>query len=228
MPLVAFVNSRNQSLDVLRGVAILLVLGCHVPYFSVWHKIGWAGVDLFFVLSGFLISGLLFREFIETGAIDFQRFIVRRGFKIWPALYVYLVLMRLLVAGQTEVQSGFFQSALFVRNYFPMARHAGFLFDHTWSLSVEEHFYLALPLILLALIRFRGKRGLRFIPVLFVVIAVICLGLRVALHPAESYATHFRIDQLFAGVTLGYLYQFHREGFRTLATNCLCPSRLCC
>ena len=51
---MAFVNSRSRSLDVLRGTAILLVLGRHVSYFQVWHKVGWAGVDLFFVLSGFL------------------------------------------------------------------------------------------------------------------------------------------------------------------------------
>ena len=53
-------NSRNQSLDVLRGIAILLVLGRHFNYFPLWRQAGWIGVDLFFVLSGFLISGLLF------------------------------------------------------------------------------------------------------------------------------------------------------------------------
>ena len=56
---------RNQSLDVLRCVAILLVLGRHLDYYPLWSKIGWIGVDLFFVLSGFLVSGLLFHEFKE-------------------------------------------------------------------------------------------------------------------------------------------------------------------
>jgi len=212
-------KSRNQSLDVLRGVAILLVLGGHVPYFYLWHKIGWAGVDLFFVLSGFLISGLLFREFIETGAINFRRFIIRRGFKIWPALYVYLLVMRLLMAGQPGgVQSGFIESVLFVRNYFPMADRGGYFFDHTWSLAVEEHFYLLLPLLLMALIRLGGG-GLRLVPWIFLFTATACLALRFAFHPEQCYATHFRIDELFGGVTLGYLHHFHRERFRTLATN---------
>src|SRR5437667_10095017 len=67
------VDPRNQSLDVLRGMAILLVLGEHFPYYKSWAKIGWIGVDLFFVLSGFLISGLLFREYQQRNSIDFPR-----------------------------------------------------------------------------------------------------------------------------------------------------------
>ena len=76
-------NSRNQSLDVLRGIAILLVLGRHFNYFPLWRQAGWIGVDLFFVLSGFLISGLLFQEYKNTGKLDVRRFILRRGLKIW-------------------------------------------------------------------------------------------------------------------------------------------------
>src|SRR5438552_10759297 len=64
---------RNRSLDVLRGVAVLLVIGHHHPYFPIWHRAGGVGVDLFFVLSGFLISGLLFSEYKRSGRIDFLR-----------------------------------------------------------------------------------------------------------------------------------------------------------
>src|SRR6266404_5072272 len=84
----ANLNSRNQSLDVLRGVAILLVLGRHAPYIehshylNFWFRIGWSGVDLFFVLSGFLISGLLFSEFKRTGEIELKRFWIRRAFDL--------------------------------------------------------------------------------------------------------------------------------------------------
>jgi len=78
-------NSRNQSLDMLRGVAVLLVLGRHMDGAGIWSSAGWCGVDLFFVLSGFLISGLLFTEFKKTGTIDVKRFWIRRGFKIYPA-----------------------------------------------------------------------------------------------------------------------------------------------
>jgi peptidoglycan/LPS O-acetylase OafA/YrhL len=77
-------GTRNQSLDVLRALAVLLVMGRHFPYYALWGRVGWIGVDLFFVLSGFLISGLLFQEYKRTGMIDFWRFMFRRGLKIWP------------------------------------------------------------------------------------------------------------------------------------------------
>src|SRR5438874_1796726 len=85
--------NRLAALDVLRAVAVLLVLGRHfrtVDYgipaaLSVllrpWHAFGWIGVDLFFVLSGFLVSGLLFAEYRRTGALRAWRFLGRRGFK---------------------------------------------------------------------------------------------------------------------------------------------------
>ena len=66
------------------------MLGRHFRHYTLWTKVGWIGVDLFFVLSGFLISGLLFTEYQRHGSIDFWRFILRRGLKIWPAYYLLL------------------------------------------------------------------------------------------------------------------------------------------
>jgi peptidoglycan/LPS O-acetylase OafA/YrhL len=88
-------HNRNVSLDVLRGVAILLVLCHHNPnaiQTAGWLEpigsrlmiIGWTGVDLFFVLSGFLVAGILFKELIRHDSLNVKRFILRRGFKIWP------------------------------------------------------------------------------------------------------------------------------------------------
>jgi peptidoglycan/LPS O-acetylase OafA/YrhL len=85
------ISSRNQSLDVLRGVAILLVLGRHHGQYVLWHRAGGIVVSLFFVLSGFLISGLLFTEWKTTGRINLPRFFVRRAFKIYPAYYFFLL-----------------------------------------------------------------------------------------------------------------------------------------
>src|SRR5688572_1965232 len=86
--------NRLFALDVLRGVAVLLVLVWHWPGrsgsmgpFYLVSKVGWVGVDLFFVLSGFLISGLLYKEWDRCGRLNLRRFWLRRGFKIWPAYF---------------------------------------------------------------------------------------------------------------------------------------------
>ena len=222
-------RTRNQSLDVLRAVAVLLVLGRHFPHYALWSQIGWMGVDLFFVLSGFLISGILFQEFKQTGTIRFARFIVRRGLKIWPALYVFLVCMAVAIAlsNQPLPRDLFAASAGFYINYFLTFVHhtaipaTSFVLSHTWSLSVEEHFYLFLPLLLMLMIRFR--QDFRLIPWILAGIAVLCLALRIVTHPAEAYATHLRMDALFAGVALGYLYHFQFSWFQKLTGNYVLP-----
>ena len=60
------------------------------PIANLWMRFGWTGVDLFFVLSGFLVGGLLFRELRQQSGLDVRRFIIRRGFKIWPSYLVFL------------------------------------------------------------------------------------------------------------------------------------------
>src|SRR5688572_11329479 len=99
-------SKRNLQLDVLRGVAILLVFGRHLEiprpegmmgtFAEVWYRLGWIGVDLFFVLSGFLIGGLLVTELQKHGRIDVTRFLVRRGLKIYPAYLVFIGFLMLM------------------------------------------------------------------------------------------------------------------------------------
>jgi peptidoglycan/LPS O-acetylase OafA/YrhL len=142
-------GTRNQSLDVLRALAVLLVMGRHFPYYALWGRVGWVGVDLFFVLSGFLISGLLFQEYKRTGMIDFWRFTFRRGLKIWPPLYVFLMATAtaVLLSHQAFPRGLFAAAAGFYMNYFLSAGvhnavpTTSYLVTHTWSLAVEEHFY---------------------------------------------------------------------------------------
>lgn len=213
---------RNQSLDVLRCVAIL-VLGRHLDYYPLWSKIGWIGVDLFFVLSGFLVPGLLFHEFKEHGRINFRRFILRRGLKIWPAFYTYILITAVLVAFIQYHRAGafpwrqFVTTSLFLRNYFPSDSR---FFDHIWSLAVEEHFYLILPLVLFILLvsRNHSKKLFATIPFIFIVTSTVCLALRVFTQPLGTYywTTHTRIDSLFAGVTVGYCYHFKPRWFQKM------------
>ena len=214
-------TSRNQALDVLRGIAIIMVLFCH--YFLVVEpQAAWAntlgrGVDLFFVLSGFLISGLLFNEFKRSGSIDLKRFWIRRGFKIYPAFYLFtFTTIAFWMAVFHKFPKPIIADLLFVQSYKPN------IWIYTWSLAVEEHFYLLLPLLLLLLIRIgKGKRNpFRVVPFVSIVLSALCLYGRIHAYlrwhdwDRVAYPTHLRIDALFAGVTLGYFASFDPESFR--------------
>jgi peptidoglycan/LPS O-acetylase OafA/YrhL len=118
--------ARRLDLDVVRGVAIVLALGWHFsreasgnPVVDVlqWpgHAFGWAGVDLFFVLSGFLMGQLVLKERARTGAFDGRRFTARRLLRLWPVLYVFLAVHAVL--GQEPLGSYLWQNAFHVQNY---------------------------------------------------------------------------------------------------------------
>lgn len=182
---------------------------------------GWTGVDLFFVLSGFLISGLLFREHQRYGDISFKRFFVRRGLKIYPPFYL-LVLLTWLVnwyrTGHLE-RRGLVVEGFFVQNYF-----TGW-WSHTWSLAVEEHFYVLLPTLLLVLAWVNATRPNKFksIPWIFICLALLCLGLRLMIsldHPynfgTHQSRTHLRVDSLFFGVVISYFHHYHPESLLKL------------
>lgn len=84
---------RITSIDFLRGVAVLLVVFRHIYFEPVLVTVGWIGVDLFFVLSGFLVSNLLFQEYKQTQTVKPIRFLIRRGFKIYPLFYLMIFLL---------------------------------------------------------------------------------------------------------------------------------------
>src|SRR5262249_41464929 len=147
---------RLPQLDILRGIAILMVLGSHPvakldeagwfrPLAHLWGYTGWTGVNLFFVLSGFLVGGLLFAEWRATGRLNPGRFVIRRMFKIWPSYYFFLgilVAITMRAGWDHRILLPFF---LHMQNYWG---DIGAIAPHTWSLAVEEHFYILLPLIL--------------------------------------------------------------------------------
>lgn len=220
-------NNRNQAIDFLRGVAIILTLCRHYGINIFLYKIGWVGVDLFFVLSGFLVSGLLFGEYKKTGKIDFIRFFVRRGLKIYPLFYLliglYLIDVKLNPLKQIDYHA-LQAEALFYKNYV-----GGDVFwIHTWSIDVEEHFYLLLPLFFLTLIGISktGEKAFNIIPSLFILIAISCLAFRILAtlnHPFSHInnvsPTHLRIDSLFFGTLLSYYYHFHQSKLADFVNN---------
>lgn len=211
-------DRRLFGLDVLRGVAVLMVLAAHVPLPEAFahgpggrvFRLGVYGVVLFFVLSGFLISGLLYAEQGRTGRVGVRRFWLRRGFKIWPAYYAaygvaFVLTLALAVRAGESVGPKFIEAVpnvLFLQTYvWPETR-----WDMSWSLAVEEHFYLALPLVLVL-------AGVRRLPWVCLAGCVAGPVLRALAGDPElaKIQTHTRADALCYGVLLGYAYHFHRD-----------------
>ena len=177
------------------------------------HTFGWAGVDLFFVLSGFLMGQLVLRERARTGGFDGRRFTARRLLRLWPVLYVFLAVHAVL--GAEPVGSYLWQNALHVQNY------AGTSLAHLWSLAVEEHFYLLLA-VLFPLFA-RRRFSVRLLVAVLVGVLVVSLALRgigVATGVSDvqlQWRTHFRMDALAAGVLLAVLRVHAPAAFERLA-----------
>ena len=139
-----FKLSYSPALDGIRGLAILVVLAFNAH--RSWLEGGYLGVSIFFVLSGFLVAGLIFREVQDRGRMDIKRFLIRRGLKIYPGFYclIGVTVGIAVVNGWNLPWKRILSEVFFVQNY-----HQG-LYNQTWSLGVEEHFYLLLPLLLLS------------------------------------------------------------------------------
>jgi peptidoglycan/LPS O-acetylase OafA/YrhL len=221
-------KSRIFQLDFLRGVAILLVLLRHPivdPHDSGWlwpvagvlYHLGWTGVDLFFVLSGFLVGGLLFDELRKTATLNVRRFIIRRGFKIWPPYFVYLFVILLLLVARDPAHNPTEAARQLLPNFLHAQNYLGSPRPHTWSLAVEEHFYLLLPFLVIAVLPARQQRAKSIprLPIVALSVAAFCLAFRVFVNrgqpftePTHYFATHVRADSMFFGVLLSYLYHY--------------------
>lgn len=157
----AFTFGHVPFLDGLRGIAILVVLAVNT---GLPHASGWfIGVDIFFVLSGFLITSLLLYEWKEIGGIRLKNFYVRRVLRLFPALVALLaVLCTYAVFFQTPAEAsityrGSFVTLFYAANWVQAFNPVGFTgaLGHAWSLSVEEQFYLLWPLALVLIMRSR-------------------------------------------------------------------------
>ena len=151
-------RGQIASLDFLRSAAVLLVLGFHFgdTYVDVGGRAnllsrfplvryGWMGVDLFFILSGYFIGRQLWRELGKTGTVDFGRFVLRRGFRIWPLYYAVFVFVAVVLGRGDYSPAAWWADVAFLSNYRPDSS----VVSGGWSLSVEEQFYLLAPLLLL-------------------------------------------------------------------------------
>jgi peptidoglycan/LPS O-acetylase OafA/YrhL len=199
---------RLKSIDFLRGFAVILVLFSHywagIDYLK---TVGWVGVDLFFVLSGFLVSGLLFSEHKKFGNVKPGLFLIRRGFKIYPLFIVTYLLTaiaffsvgfdsydKLNERGRLLTWIG---ETVFLQNYI------GSFWPHHWSLAVEEHFYFLVAMTFPLLLRY-----MRFAPVVFIACLAMRIGTALFTNLDGTELTHLRLDSLFMGVSIAYVYHF--------------------
>lgn len=168
-------KNNISSLDFLRSCAILLVLSAHAgglfPSSSLVNKIpfvssGWTGVDLFFVLSGYLIGRQLWKELTE-GQVHVGRFILRRGFRIWPLYFSFVIALCITRLISRDTVSGIWSDFLCVSNYFHHQLDGG------WSLSTEEQFYIIAPVTLYFGSRLLTKRKLVWFPVIWLIVSPI-------------------------------------------------------
>ncbi len=206
---------REIELDFLRGIAILAVVDFHskiatLSYpllFLGFPKLGWLGVRIFFILSGFLVGGLLMKEWKSKGLIDGKRFLIRRAFKIWPQYYVFILLITVTGHHSLGIMWGSF---VHLQNYFIGV-------PHLWTLAVEEHAYLLLAVLL----TFASKQSVGIWKI-FASLAVTSLLVAVSRWLSYKYewpyldGTHNNIDGIFWGVMLAFIYHYKAGLFQKL------------
>lgn len=195
----------NPALDGLRAISVLIVVAFHanVPL----ARGGMIGVDVFFVISGYLITAILRSELEKSGSIDLRNFYIRRFWRLMPALLLAMAgtyLFYKLVRPQTDINGDIIASLLYYADYRIALGHVTTTIKHTWSLAVEAQFYLLWPLFLLATRRLGDKMLFRLLLAMFVTATIWrCFDI-LAWHdwPRTYYSFDTRLSGLFLGAAL--------------------------
>ena len=206
------------TLDGWRAIAILAVIGCHatVSYFYPWGPypsdsglaiaslLGDKGVEIFFAISGFLICTRLLEERHQAGRISLKSFYLRRAFRILPPYFLYLAILAwIAAAGVVEVAPiEWWSCGFFFRNYIPdlPPPFSGWYTGHFWSLSIEEHFYLVWPLMLVLCGNGRARSAVVVLAFLVMVWRVLDYRFELA---SFGYYMHHRTDTRLDGLLWG-------------------------
>lgn len=217
--------TREAQLDFVRGMAIIAVMGFHfkaVPTNSALieaieiplKNFGQEGVNLFFTLSGFLVGGLLFKSLLTQGRIYAFNFIIRRAFKIWPAYY-FLIIFHVF-SGRHPLDSFLVQNLVHMQNFL------GTSIKQSWSLAVEEHFYLLLPPFLIFVWK-RFEDPKKILLAIGAVSLLVLIGRSVAVYfgnlEAAFFQTQFRLDSLLLGVGLAGIYWFFPVRYKEISKS---------
>jgi len=206
------VGGREPGLDLLRALAVLMVVVFHLvvmspittPWIRDFAMAGQYGVDLFFVLSGWLIGGLYWRERANFGDVEIGRFWMRRWIRTVPPYFVALALSyggALIVRGD-KFDIGYL---LFLQNYYERLPY----FLVSWSLCIEEHFYLLMPIAFLIMFRRSSPRAIAW--AVFAIVAISPVARYFWFSGAKEdfgfsqTATHLRLDGIAIGVWLSFV-----------------------
>jgi peptidoglycan/LPS O-acetylase OafA/YrhL len=201
-----------SELDGLRAIAVLLVIAFHANPDGPFQG-GWIGCDIFFVLSAFLITSILFEERETTGRLRLGRFYWRRCLRLYPALLVflaaYLAVGPMVLAGYPHWRDALI-AAVYVSNFAIVIAHIPVLITHTWSLAAEEQFYLLWPPALLILMRVSR-------PALF--LGLLWLGLTILRYATDDLvARYYGFATHGTGLVLGaFLFFVMRERKLTIS-----------
>ncbi len=228
-------RERQPGLDLLRAVAIIIVVIYHAgimgfPLPGRVHRFGWIGVDLFFVLSGYLIGGQLLAPLARGRHINLGRFFARRALRILPAYLVILAIYIFLPWWREYPEmTPWWKFIISVQN---IGLHGGTAFSHAWSLAVEDQFYLLLPLILLFVNRWR--RAAVIIPCVIVLGGIALRTFLAWQNPATDsgvsfrgfqtwiyYPTWTRLDPLVFGVGLAAVEKFRPRWWNGLMNSAI-------
>jgi peptidoglycan/LPS O-acetylase OafA/YrhL len=210
---------RIPLLDGWRAIAIALVLAHHIgqnlsqnegAYNADVTRYGAFGVDIFFGLSGLLITRLLLEQYRASGSFGLREFYIRRAFRILPTCLLFLAVYSALGWWKSSLE--FVSSVFFFRNYIPETM-AGFGSGHLWSLSVEEHFYLIWPGLLAFLAARRSKNVAAGLALGFGLWRMIESQLTVHMFPLSPahFRTDLRLDALLWGCVAAFVLDNSKE-----------------
>ena len=216
------------GLDGVRALAVIGVLLYHADL--TWIRGGFLGVDVFFVLSGFLITSLILEEYDRTDGIDFRRFYLGRARRLLPALVLLLAVVAVASAffyrdAAAQVRSDTIASIFYVNNWWYIFNDQSYfefmgrppLLKHLWSLAVEEQFYLIWPLIAFLVMRKAGRRGVRLTALALAMLSTFWLIWLSSTNGYPEYAdpsrAYFGTDSHAMGLLIGAaLATFWRPG----------------
>ena len=226
-------NKKIFGLDFLRAIAVILVFFWHFRRYGIpdWlngiSKFGWTGVDLFFVLSGYLIGAQLFSKISKAKPISAYRFYFKRFFRIIPAYLVVLILyFTVPLFNERDDISPLWKFLTFTMNFGLDYQNAG-SFSHAWSLCIEEQFYFLFPLIVILLSKIKAENK-----AMLILLGIFVFGVITIIYSWQTfvsqiyydkenmtligntyskyvyYPTYNRLDGLLVGIFISLLFTF--------------------